>query len=87
MSDTGIGISADGLSRLFRDFSQADAAIAAKYGGTGLGLALSQKLARLMGGEIVAESAPGRGSCFTLRIPVSLITAGTAATPDVAARV
>jgi len=87
VSDTGIGISADGLARLFVDFSQADAAIAVKYGGTGLGLALSQKLARLMGGEIAAESAPGRGSCFTLRIPASLIAAGAAATPDIAARV
>jgi len=78
VSDTGIGITADGLTRLFQDFTQANAAIAGKYGGTGLGLALSQRLARLMGGEIAAESTPGRGSCFTLRIPVNLIAASPA---------
>jgi signal transduction histidine kinase len=69
VSDTGIGISADNLARLFGDFTQADAAPSAKYGGTGLGLVLSQRLCWLMGGEIAAESEPGRGSCFTLRLP------------------
>jgi signal transduction histidine kinase len=71
--DTGIGISAENLAKLFSNFSQANAAIGQKYGGTGLGLALSQKLCRLMGGEIIAESELGRGSCFTLRLPVSLV--------------
>ena len=79
--DTGIGIAAESLTRLFTDFSQADAAIAGKYGGTGLGLALSQKLSRLMGGEITAQSVPGRGSCFTLRIPVTLVAASAARAP------
>ncbi len=69
VSDTGIGISAENLARLFGDFIQADAALAAKYGGTGLGLVLSQRLCWLMGGEIAAESEPGRGSCFTVRLP------------------
>ncbi len=69
VSDTGIGIERDMLARLFTNFTQADPAIAAKYGGTGLGLALSRKLCRLMGGELSAESQPGRGSCFTLRLP------------------
>ncbi len=78
--DTGIGISAENLAKLFGNFSQADAAIAHKYGGTGLGLALSQKLCRLMGGEITATSELGRGSCFTVRVPVSPIaTAGVGA--------
>ena len=69
VSDTGIGIDRETLARLFTNFTQADPSIAAKYGGTGLGLALSQKLCRLMGGEIAAESEPGRGSRFTLRLP------------------
>jgi signal transduction histidine kinase len=76
--DTGIGISAEHLQRLFQNFSQADAATANRYGGTGLGLALSQKLCRLMNGEITVESAPGRGACFTLRVPAML----PAATPE-----
>jgi signal transduction histidine kinase len=78
VSDTGIGISAENLARLFNNFSQAHPAIAGKYGGTGLGLALSRKLCRLMGGEITATSEPGRGSCFTLRIPLSPIPAAAA---------
>jgi signal transduction histidine kinase len=69
VGDTGIGIERDTLARLFTNFTQADASIAVKYGGTGLGLALSRKLCRLMGGEITAESEPGRGSRFTLRLP------------------
>jgi signal transduction histidine kinase len=73
VSDTGIGIERDALERLFTNFTQADASIAARYGGTGLGLALSRKLCRLMGGDISAESAPGRGSRFTLRVPMGRV--------------
>ena len=69
VSDTGIGISSENLSRLFTDFIQADASIRTKYGGTGLGLALSRRLCRIMGGEITAESTLGHGSCFTVRLP------------------
>ncbi len=71
VSDTGIGISAESLGKLFTDFTQADASISSTYGGTGLGLALSQRLCRLMGGDITAVSEPGRGSCFTLRVPAA----------------
>ena len=67
--DTGIGISRENLPKLFQNFNQAEASTASRYGGTGLGLALSQKLCRLMGGEITVESMPGNGSCFTIRVP------------------
>jgi hypothetical protein len=69
--DSGTGIDPANLAKLFSNFTQAEPVIASKYGGTGLGLALSQKLCHLMGGEITAESEPGLGSCFTVHIPVS----------------
>lgn len=67
--DTGIGISAEQQRTLFTNFTQANPAIAAVYGGTGLGLALSQNLCRLLGGQIEVESRIGQGSRFTIRIP------------------
>ena len=70
--DTGIGISRDNLRKLFQNFSQAEAWTSSKYGGTGLGLALTQKLCRLMGGDVSVESELGQGSCFTIRLPASL---------------
>jgi len=84
VSDTGIGISPDNLAKLFNNFTQADPDIAGKYGGTGLGLALSQKLCRLMGGEILVQSEPGRGSCFTIRLPAT-IPGGTTTAPGLGA--
>ena len=73
--DTGIGISRENLPRLFQNFSQIDPPAGRPHAGTGLGLALSQKLSRLMGGEITVESEPGKGSCFTLRIPAAVAAA------------
>src|SRR5579862_6002543 len=68
--DTGIGISPDQITHLFEKFTVADDSSTSKYGGTGLGLALSQKLCKLMGGEISVESTLGKGSRFTIRMPL-----------------
>jgi CheY-like chemotaxis protein/HPt (histidine-containing phosphotransfer) domain-containing protein len=68
VSDTGIGISADGLAKLFKPFGQADASTAQKFGGTGLGLAISKRLVELMGGKIWAESVVNSGSNFHFTI-------------------
>ena len=75
--DTGIGISADDLKMLFQDFRQVNSTASRKQKGTGLGLALSQKLCRMMGGDIFVESAPGVGSCFTIRLPADAPMAST----------
>jgi signal transduction histidine kinase len=86
VKDTGIGITAEQMGRLFEEFSQAEADTSRKYGGSGLGLALSRKLARMLGGDVLAESRAGEGSTFTFVVPrdvsassASLGSAGSAA--------
>lgn len=68
VKDTGIGIPADKLDRLFKPFSQVDNSTTRKYGGTGLGLVISNKLVELMGGKMWATSAPGEGTCFSVEV-------------------
>ena len=69
VADSGIGMTAEQQAKLFQDFIQADSLTTRRYGGTGLGLALSRKLARMMGGDVTVTSEPGKGSAFTVRLP------------------
>jgi signal transduction histidine kinase/CheY-like chemotaxis protein len=72
VSDTGIGMTPDETSRLFQEFTQVGVATSKTYGGTGLGLALSRRLCRMMGGDISVKSEVGRGSTFEIRLPASV---------------
>lgn len=84
--DTGIGMSADQLARLFSPYEQGGSDMARRYGGTGLGLAISRHFCRLLGGDLWAESTSGRGSCFTAHLRVGPADPVVATDPDSAVR-
>ena len=79
--DSGIGMTPEQVGRLFQAFAQADASTSKKYGGTGLGLALSRKFCQLMGGDLTVVSEAGKGSTFTATIPVEVIEVTEEAVP------
>jgi PAS domain S-box-containing protein len=78
--DTGIGISAEALEKIFKPFVQEDSSTTRKFGGTGLGLSISRRLAELMDGSLIVESEAGAGSCFTVSLP--FFTARAAEEPE-----
>jgi len=84
VSDSGIGMNEEELSRVFEEFSQADASTTKEYGGTGLGLPITKKFCEMLGGSITATSEPGQGSIFEIRLP-ALARAEEEADPEATA--
>ncbi|HEY9665996.1 MAG TPA: response regulator, partial [Coleofasciculaceae cyanobacterium] len=83
VTDTGIGMTLEQISRLFEAFTQADASTTRQYGGTGLGLAITKKLCQMMGGDVSVESELGKGSTFIIQIPARVINPKTQPVPHV----
>ena len=84
VTDTGIGMTDEQLGRLFQEFAQAEASTTRRFGGTGLGLALTRRLCRLMGGDVAVASEHGRGSTFTIRLPAEVADAPEAPSAEAA---
>src|SRR5437763_1225574 len=82
VSDTGIGLSSEQIVRLFQSFTQADASTTRKFGGTGLGLALTRRFCQMMSGDVTVHSVPGQGSVFTIKLPAT-VTEAAAVEPEV----
>jgi signal transduction histidine kinase/CheY-like chemotaxis protein len=76
VSDTGIGLSSDQIVRLFQPFTQADASTTRRFGGTGLGLALTRRFCQMMDGDVTVHSVPGEGSIFTILLPATISETG-----------
>ena len=76
VSDTGIGMTPEQVAKLFRAFTQADDSTSRRYGGTGLGLALTRKFCQIMGGDVTVTSEPGKGSIFTIELPIKVAQQG-----------
>lgn len=84
VTDTGIGLSPEQIVKLFQDFTQADASTTRKFGGTGLGLALTRRFCQMMGGDVTVHSVPGEGSVFTIKLPAVVSDAKPDAAKEVA---
>ena len=81
VTDSGIGMNEEALSRVFEEFQQADSSTTRQYGGTGLGLSISRNLAHLLGGDLIVVSESGKGSTFTLTLPIQYVDEPSAASP------
>ncbi len=86
VTDTGIGLSAEQIVKLFQDFTQADASTTRKFGGTGLGLALTRRFCQMMGGDVTVHSVAGEGSVFTIKLPAVVHQAKPEAAAEVGRR-